>query len=28
CEGCDHSVMITRREFDRKVKKILVKHEE
>ncbi|MFH3579710.1 DUF951 family protein, partial [Acinetobacter baumannii] len=26
--GCDHSVMIPRREFDRKVKKILVKHEE
>lgn len=21
CEGCDHSVMIPRREFDRKVKK-------
>ncbi|WP_231398936.1 DUF951 domain-containing protein [Bacillus pseudomycoides] len=28
CEGCGHSVMIPRREFDRKVKKILVKHEE
>ena len=23
CEGCDHSVMIPRREFDRKVKKYL-----
>ncbi|MGQ0418410.1 DUF951 domain-containing protein [Bacillus sp. HC-TM] len=22
CEGCDHSVMIPRREFDRKVKKM------
>ncbi|MDF0728500.1 DUF951 domain-containing protein [Cytobacillus sp. S13-E01] len=28
CEGCAHSVMIPRKEFSRKVKKILVKHEE
>lgn len=28
CEGCGHSVMIPRREFSRKMKKILVKHEE
>ncbi|MCI0765406.1 DUF951 domain-containing protein [Bacillus sp. TL12] len=28
CEGCGHSVMIPRREFDRKVKKVLVRHEE
>ncbi|MBC2133819.1 DUF951 domain-containing protein [Listeria innocua] len=28
CEGCGHSVMIPRREFERKVKKILVKAEE
>ncbi|MCM3164403.1 DUF951 domain-containing protein [Metabacillus litoralis] len=28
CLGCDHSVMIPRREFSRKLKKILVKHEE
>lgn len=28
CEGCAHSVMIPRKEFARKVKKILVKHEE
>ncbi|ARM74498.1 hypothetical protein LMxysn_2863 [Listeria monocytogenes] len=27
CEGCGHSVMIPRREFERKVKKILVKAE-
>jgi hypothetical protein len=27
CEGCDHSVLIPRREFTRKLKKILVKHE-
>ncbi|KON85940.1 hypothetical protein AF332_03350 [Sporosarcina globispora] len=27
CEGCGHSVMIPRREFARKMKKILVKHE-
>ena len=28
CEGCAHSVMIPRKEFTRKLKKILVKHEE
>lgn len=28
CEGCSHSVMIPRKEFTRKMKKILVKHEE
>ena len=28
CEGCGHSVMIPRREFARKMMKILVKHEE
>ena len=28
CEGCAHSVLIPRREFTRKIKKILVKHEE
>ncbi|WP_342497653.1 DUF951 domain-containing protein [Bacillus sp. FSL R7-0672] len=28
CEGCGHSVMIPRRDFERKMKKILVKHEE
>ncbi|MEC1774968.1 DUF951 domain-containing protein [Bacillus mojavensis] len=28
CEGCFHSVMIPRKEFERKVKKVLVKHEE
>ena len=28
CEGCSHSVMIPRKEFQRKMKKILVKHEE
>ncbi|MCQ4955078.1 DUF951 family protein [Holdemania filiformis] len=28
CEGCSHSVMIPRKEFQRKLKKILVKHEE
>lgn len=28
CEGCSHSVLIPRREFSRKMKKILVKHEE
>ncbi|MFC0273074.1 DUF951 domain-containing protein [Metabacillus herbersteinensis] len=26
CEGCGHSVMLPRREFSRKIKKILVKH--
>ncbi|MFO1442279.1 DUF951 domain-containing protein [Bacillus sp. Bva_UNVM-123] len=28
CEGCAHSVLIPRREFTRKMKKILVKNEE
>jgi len=28
CEGCGHSVMIPRKEFTRKMKKVLVKHEE
>jgi hypothetical protein len=28
CEGCGHSVMIPRREFSRKMKKILVKAED
>lgn len=28
CEGCAHSVLIPRREFARKMKKILVKNEE
>ncbi|EAK8406187.1 DUF951 domain-containing protein [Listeria monocytogenes] len=28
CKGCGHSVMIPRREFERKVKKILVKAEQ
>ena len=28
CEGCSHSVLIPRKEFSRKLKKILVKHEE
>lgn len=28
CEGCGHSVMLPRREFNRKLKKILVRHEE
>ncbi|SIS54847.1 DUF951 domain-containing protein [Salimicrobium flavidum] len=27
CEGCGHSVMIPRREFNKKMKKILVKAE-
>ncbi|WP_456277203.1 DUF951 domain-containing protein [Bacillus sp. AK128] len=27
CEGCQHSVLIPRREFVRKMKKLLVKHE-
>ncbi|MRX73397.1 DUF951 family protein [Bacillus lacus] len=26
CEGCSHSLMMPRREFTRKVKKILIKH--
>jgi hypothetical protein len=28
CEGCSHSVLIPRREFERKMKKVLIKHEE
>jgi hypothetical protein len=28
CEGCDHSVLIPRKEFSRKMKKVLVKNEE
>ena len=28
CEGCGHSVLIPRREFERKMKKVLVKAEE
>lgn len=28
CTGCSHSVMIPRRDFERKLKKVLVKHEE
>ena len=28
CEGCGHSVLIPRKEFTRKMKKILVKHDE
>lgn len=28
CEGCSHSVMIPRREFDRKLKKVLVRQED
>ncbi|MEH7441902.1 MAG: DUF951 domain-containing protein [Mesobacillus sp.] len=28
CEGCQHSVLIPRKEFTRKVKKILSKQEE
>ncbi|NSL52369.1 DUF951 domain-containing protein [Calidifontibacillus erzurumensis] len=28
CEGCNHSVLLPRKEFTRKLKKILVKHEE
>ena len=28
CEGCDHSVMLPRREFAKKMKKVLKKHEE
>ncbi|WP_367617675.1 DUF951 domain-containing protein [Salirhabdus salicampi] len=27
CEGCQHSVLIPRKQFEKKVKKILVKHE-
>lgn len=28
CTGCQHSVMIPRREFEKKVKKVLVRSEE
>lgn len=28
CEGCQHSVMMPRKEFTRKIKKILVRSEE
>ncbi|WP_129728631.1 MULTISPECIES: DUF951 domain-containing protein [Bacillaceae] len=28
CEGCSHSVLIPRREFDRKLKKVLVRQED
>lgn len=28
CQGCNHSVLIPRKEFTRKLKKILIKHEE
>ncbi|MBS4201402.1 DUF951 domain-containing protein [Bacillus sp. FJAT-49732] len=28
CEGCGHSVMLPRRDFARKIKKILERHEE
>lgn len=28
CEGCGHSVMLPRREFARKIKRIVVKSEE
>lgn len=28
CEGCSHSVLIPRKEFSRKIKKILVKSSE
>lgn len=28
CEGCDHSVMLPRKEFARKIKKILERQEE
>ncbi|KMJ60430.1 hypothetical protein AB685_06385 [Bacillus sp. LL01] len=28
CEGCDHTVMMPRKEFTRKIKKILVRSEE
>lgn len=27
CEGCGHSVLLPRREFTRKLKKVLEKHE-
>ncbi|MEI5908390.1 DUF951 domain-containing protein [Bacillus spongiae] len=28
CEGCGHSVLIPRRDFSKKMKKVLKKHEE
>jgi hypothetical protein len=28
CTGCQHSVMIPRREFEKKMKKVLIRHEE
>lgn len=28
CEGCQHSVLIPRKEFNRKLKRVLEKHEE
>ncbi|RBW69135.1 DUF951 domain-containing protein [Bacillus taeanensis] len=28
CQGCDHSVMLPRREFSRKIKRVLIKAEE
>jgi hypothetical protein len=28
CEGCDHTVLMPRKEFTRKIKKILVRNEE
>lgn len=28
CQGCDHSVMIPRKQFEKKLKKVLVKSEE
>jgi len=28
CTGCQHSVMIPRREFEKKMKKVIVRHEE
>ncbi|AST05926.1 DUF951 domain-containing protein [Anoxybacillus sp. LAT_35] len=28
CEGCGHSVLLPRKEFEKKMKKVLVKHEE
>jgi hypothetical protein len=28
CEGCQHSVLIPRKQFEKKMKKVLIKHEE
>jgi len=28
CTGCQHSVLIPRREFEKKLKKVLIRHEE